>query len=80
MLKPSSLHKEASMDNERSRSANSGSGAVTSAAADIAEEKTGLGAQAGAALSKVSEAAQQAGSARSGRLIFRLETTRRMHV
>ena len=50
------------MDNERSGSTNSGSGAVTSAPADIAEEKTGLGAQAGAALSKVSEAAQQAGS------------------
>jgi ElaB/YqjD/DUF883 family membrane-anchored ribosome-binding protein len=50
------------MDNERSGSTNSGSGAVTSAPADIAEEKTGLGAQAGVALSKVSEAAQQAGS------------------
>ena len=50
------------MDNERPGSSNSGSGAVTSAPADIAEEKTGLGAQAGAALSKVSEAAQQAGS------------------
>ena len=50
------------MDNERSGSTNSGSGAVTSAPADISEEKTGLGAQAGAALSKVSEAAQQAGS------------------
>jgi ElaB/YqjD/DUF883 family membrane-anchored ribosome-binding protein len=50
------------MDNERSGSTNSGSGAVTSAPADIAEEKTGLAAQAGAALSKVSEAAQQAGS------------------
>jgi hypothetical protein len=48
------------MDNERLGSTNSGSGAVTSAPADIAEEKTGLGAQAGAALSKVSEAAQQA--------------------
>jgi hypothetical protein len=47
------------MDNERSRSTNSGSGAVTSAPADIADEKTGLGAQAGAALSKVSEAAQR---------------------
>jgi ElaB/YqjD/DUF883 family membrane-anchored ribosome-binding protein len=50
------------MDNERSGSTNSGSGAVTSAPADIAEEKTGIGAQAGAALSKVSEVAQQAGS------------------
>jgi len=40
----------------------SGSGAVTSAPADIAAEKTGLSAQAGAALSKVSETAQQAGS------------------
>jgi ElaB/YqjD/DUF883 family membrane-anchored ribosome-binding protein len=50
------------MDNERSGSRNSGSGTVTSAPADIAEEKTGLGAQAGVALSKVSEAAQQAGS------------------
>jgi ElaB/YqjD/DUF883 family membrane-anchored ribosome-binding protein len=50
------------MDNERPGSSNSGSGAVTSAADDIAEEKTGFGAQAGAALSKVSEAAQQAGS------------------
>jgi ElaB/YqjD/DUF883 family membrane-anchored ribosome-binding protein len=50
------------MDNERSGSTNSGSGTVASAPADIAEEKTGLGAQAGAALSKVSEAAQQAGS------------------
>jgi ElaB/YqjD/DUF883 family membrane-anchored ribosome-binding protein len=49
------------MDNER-LGTNSGSGAVTPAPADIAEEKTGLGAQAGAALSKVSEAAQQAGS------------------
>jgi ElaB/YqjD/DUF883 family membrane-anchored ribosome-binding protein len=48
------------MDNEHSGSTNSG--VVTSAPADIAEEKTGLGAQAGAALSKVSEAAQQAGS------------------
>jgi hypothetical protein len=50
------------MDNERSGSTNSGNDAVTSAADDIVEEKTGLGAQAGAALSKVSEAAQQAGS------------------
>ena len=50
------------MDNEHSGSTNSGSGAVTSAPADIAEEKTGFGAQAGAALSKVGEAAQQAGS------------------
>ena len=50
------------MDNERSGSTNSGSGAVTSAPADIVEEKTGLGAQAGAAFSKVSEAAHQAGS------------------
>ena len=50
------------MDNERPGSTNSGSGAVTSTEDDIAEEKTGLGAQAGAALSKVSEAAQQAGS------------------
>ena len=50
------------MDNEHSGSKNSGSGAVTSAPADIAEEKTGFGAQAGAALSKVGEAAQQVGS------------------
>jgi ElaB/YqjD/DUF883 family membrane-anchored ribosome-binding protein len=50
------------MDNEHSGSTNSRSGAVTSAPADIAEEKTGFGAQAGAALSKVGEAAQQAGS------------------
>jgi ElaB/YqjD/DUF883 family membrane-anchored ribosome-binding protein len=50
------------MDNERSRSTNPGGGAVTSSPADIAKEKTGLGAQAEAALSKVSEAAQQAGS------------------
>jgi ElaB/YqjD/DUF883 family membrane-anchored ribosome-binding protein len=50
------------MDNEHSGPANSGSGAVTSTPADIAEEKTGLGAQGVAALSKVSEAAQQAGS------------------
>jgi ElaB/YqjD/DUF883 family membrane-anchored ribosome-binding protein len=50
------------MDNEPSGLTNSGSGAVTSAPADIADEKTDLGAQAGAALSKVSEAAQQAGS------------------
>jgi ElaB/YqjD/DUF883 family membrane-anchored ribosome-binding protein len=50
------------MDNERPGSSNPGSSAVTSAADDIPEEKTGLGAQAGAALSKVSEAAQQAGS------------------
>jgi ElaB/YqjD/DUF883 family membrane-anchored ribosome-binding protein len=50
------------MDNEHSGSTNSGSGAVTPAPADIAEEKTGFGAQAGAALSKVGEAAQQAGS------------------
>jgi ElaB/YqjD/DUF883 family membrane-anchored ribosome-binding protein len=50
------------MDNEHSGSTNSGSGAATSAPADIAGEKTDLGAQAGAALSKVSEAAQQAGS------------------
>jgi hypothetical protein len=39
-----------------------GSGPVISAPADIAEEKTDLGAHAGAALSKVSESAQQAGS------------------
>jgi hypothetical protein len=50
------------MDNERPGSSNSGSGAITSAVDDIPEEKSGLGAQAGAALSKVSEAAQQAGS------------------
>jgi ElaB/YqjD/DUF883 family membrane-anchored ribosome-binding protein len=51
------------MDNEQSGSTkNSGRGAVTSAPADIVEEKTGLGAQAGAAFQKVSEAAQQAGS------------------
>jgi ElaB/YqjD/DUF883 family membrane-anchored ribosome-binding protein len=50
------------MDNEHFGSTNSGSAAVTSAADDIPEEKSGLGAQAEAALSKVSEAAQQAGS------------------
>jgi ElaB/YqjD/DUF883 family membrane-anchored ribosome-binding protein len=50
------------MDNEHSGSTNSGGGVVSSAPADTAEERTGLGAQAGAALSKVSEAAQQAGS------------------
>ena len=50
------------MDNEHSGSTNSGSGAVTSAPADIAAEKTGLGAQGVAALSKVSESAQQAGN------------------
>ena len=50
------------MDNEHSGSMNSGSDAVASAPADIAAEKTGLSAQAGAALSKVSETAQQAGS------------------
>jgi hypothetical protein len=50
------------MDDEHSGSMSSGSGAVTSVPADIAAEKTGLSAQAGAVLSKVSEAAQQAGS------------------
>ena len=50
------------MDNEHSGSMSSGSGAVTSAPADIAAEKTGLSAQAEAALSKVSETAQQAGN------------------
>jgi ElaB/YqjD/DUF883 family membrane-anchored ribosome-binding protein len=50
------------MDNEHSGSMSSGSGAITSAPADIAAEKAGLSAQAGAALSKISEAAQQAGS------------------
>jgi ElaB/YqjD/DUF883 family membrane-anchored ribosome-binding protein len=50
------------MDNEHPGSTNSGSRAVTSAPANIAEEKTALTAQMGAALSKVSEAAQQAGS------------------
>ncbi len=50
------------MDNEHSGSMSLGSGAVTSAPADIAAEKTGLGAQGVAALSKVSEAAQQAGN------------------
>ena len=50
------------MDNEHSGSMSSGSGAITSAPADIAAEKTGLSAQAGAALSKVSETAQQAGN------------------
>ena len=50
------------MDNEHPESTNSGSRAVTSAPANIAEEKTALTAQMGAALSKVSEAAQQAGS------------------
>jgi len=50
------------MDNEHSGSMSSGSGAVTSATADIAAEKTGFSAQAGVALSKVNEAAQQAGS------------------
>ena len=46
------------MDNEHSGSMSSGSGAVTSAPADIAAEKIGLSARAGAALSKVSETAQ----------------------
>jgi len=50
------------MDNEHPGSPNSGSRAVTSAPADIAEEKTALGTQVGAALSKVSEAAQHAGN------------------
>jgi ElaB/YqjD/DUF883 family membrane-anchored ribosome-binding protein len=50
------------MDNEHSGSMSSGSGAVASVPADIAAEKTGLSAQAGAAASKVSETAQQAGS------------------
>jgi hypothetical protein len=50
------------MDNEHSGSMSSGSGAVTSVPADIAAEKTGLSAQAEAALSKVSETAQQAGN------------------
>ncbi|HWX34523.1 MAG TPA: hypothetical protein VNZ53_44735 [Steroidobacteraceae bacterium] len=50
------------MDNEHSGSMSSGSGAVTSAPADIAAEKIGLSARAGAALSKVSETAQQAGT------------------
>jgi hypothetical protein len=50
------------MDNEHSGSMSSGSGAVTSAPADIAAEKIGLSARAGAALSKVSETAQQAGN------------------
>ena len=50
------------MDNEHSGSMNSGSDAVASAPAKTAEERTGLVAQTGAALSKVSEAAQQAGS------------------
>ena len=50
------------MDNEHPGSPNSGSRAVTSAPADIAEEKTALGTQIGAALSKVSEAAQHAGN------------------
>ena len=53
---------ELSMDNEHSGSTNSGSGGVTSAPADIVGEKTGPGAQAGVAFSKVSEAVQQAGS------------------
>jgi ElaB/YqjD/DUF883 family membrane-anchored ribosome-binding protein len=50
------------MDNELSWSTNLRSGARISTAADTAEEKTGLGAQAGAALSNVSDAVQQAGS------------------
>ena len=50
------------MDDEHSGSMSSGSGAVTSVPADIAAEKTGLSAQAGAVLSKVSETAQQAGN------------------
>jgi ElaB/YqjD/DUF883 family membrane-anchored ribosome-binding protein len=50
------------MDNEHPGSTNSASRAVTSAPANIAEEKTALTAQMGTALSKVSEAAQQAGS------------------
>src|SRR5271166_4623898 len=50
------------MDNEHPGSTNSGSRAVTSAPADIAEEKTALGTQIGAALSKVGEAAQHAGN------------------
>ena len=50
------------MDNEHPGSTNSASRAVTSAPAKIAEEKTATAAQMGAALSKVSEAAQQAGS------------------
>ena len=50
------------MDDEHSGSTNSGSGFVTSAPVDVAEEKAGRGAQAGAALSKVGEAAQRAGS------------------
>ena len=50
------------MDDEHSGSTNSGSGAVSPAPVDVAEEKAGRGAQAGAALSKVGEAAQRAGS------------------
>src|SRR3984893_6226522 len=50
------------MDDEHSGSTNSGSGFLPSAPVDVGEEKAGRGAQAGAALSKVSEAAQQAGS------------------
>jgi hypothetical protein len=50
------------MDNEHSGSMSSESGAVASTPADIAAEKIGLSARAGAALSKVSETAQQAGN------------------
>ena len=50
------------MDNEHPGSTNSRSRAVTSAPADIVEEKTALGTQIGAALSKVGEAAQHAGN------------------
>jgi hypothetical protein len=50
------------MDDEHSGSTNSGSGFVTSAPVDVADEKAGRGAQAGAALSKVGEAAQRVGS------------------
>jgi ElaB/YqjD/DUF883 family membrane-anchored ribosome-binding protein len=50
------------MDNDHSESTNSQSEAGASAPARIADGKTGIGAQTGVALSKVSEAAQQAGS------------------
>jgi hypothetical protein len=50
------------MDNEHFGSSNMGSGAGISHGAGAAEDKTRLGTQAGAALSKVTEVAQQAGS------------------
>src|SRR5215510_4886909 len=50
------------MDNEHFGSSNTGSGAGVSHGADAADDRTRLGTQAGAALSKVTEVAQQAGS------------------